>query len=155
MKNKKIKGFESIAPKALIIVMSVVYILSSLNLKIDSTLHSIAHIIEKPTQIISHKNTPLAHETPQNTHHKTSVTSHSHHFIDLVQELLNGSDTKDTPQDKTLKVLKISKNSKIREKYTYEHIWVSLSEVKNNFDLRNNKISKGFLEEQEKPPKSV
>ncbi|MFK8059441.1 MAG: hypothetical protein AB8B78_05045 [Polaribacter sp.] len=150
MKINLLKGFKPQTIKAIVITMSLFYLLSPIYLEVKMVLHTIVHAIEIPDNVLSHKKESNTQEIHQSKEHKTKIEKHNHNIIDLVGTILQGNKQENESPDALLNLLKIHKHIKVHHIIIEEKILISEKET--TFLERKNKLSKGYLKEFKQPP---
>lgn len=138
--------------------MSLLYLLGPVHVEVNKLLHTIAHGLEMPDYILSHKDI-RANSSKVATHesedHKNNTEYHDHKVITLLNKILEGSDQSSDSSDAYLIAYKINKhinNDKYHPKD--ESLKVVFLEVRHCFSDTEKRICKGYLQDFREPPQA-
>lgn len=146
------KGLKPFTIKAIIIVMSILYMLGPAHLEVNKLLHFIAHTIEMPDTILSHQKKSTAIKTHQNNHHKDAIVQHDHEIIELVQKILKGADNRSKSPDTNLTIDRIDKHITVKQKIDPEEkVIFFLESMRFNLEIEN-KLCNGYPSDFRDPP---
>ena len=153
MNISKSKGFKPFTIKAIIIMMSFLYILGPAPLEIKKFMHTIVHTFEMPNNLLSHQNNTSDVEIHQKKEHKKVVINHDHKVIDLVSEILEIADKESESPDAIQTAYKIDKHNRNYENDNPNDLILISLENRHCFYHSKNKICKGYSIGLKKPPK--
>ncbi|MFV9550874.1 hypothetical protein [Algibacter sp. PT7-4] len=143
------KQLKSLFLNVVVITMSVCYVFGPNYKVVNKLLHSLSHQIN----IQENLNSTTFSKVHHHHHHSKNVSeiNHNHEFLEILNEVLEASSTKNNPETPEILEFKIDKHIKTREDYLTRHLfWFST--YKKVFFAPYQKVSKGFLKEIIKPP---
>ena len=153
MNISKSKGIKPFTIKAIIVIMSFLYILGPAHLEIKKFMHTIVHTFEMPNNLLSHQKRTADIQIHQQNEHKKEVIDHNHDIIDLVDKILKEVDKENTPKEGIVKSKKIDKHKRTYEKDAQKKSNLVSFKSKCCFYQSKNKTCKGYLIGLKKPPK--
>jgi len=145
------KGSKPSISKAIIILMSLLYVLSPMRVEVSKLLHSIVHALEMPDVILTHSQKTDTKPIHKSILHKNSIDEHNHEIIDFVDSVLAGATPENESSDLYITSHKIDKHIVIE--VDYEQNKATLFMPKNNFIEKEKKLYKGYLSGFKEPPK--
>lgn len=151
-KNIK-KGLEPLVVKGVATVMCVFYILSPLHKEIGVFLHEVTHLFDVPERVLSHSSTMGAGHGEIHYEHafEASENSHDHHILDLLDNILEATDTERKSEDSNVLVIKIDKHTRYQEKYKKPSYFVQSKPNEITFFL-TAQTRMGYLKNPFQPP---
>lgn len=153
MNISKSKGIKPFTIKAIIVIMSFLYVLGPAHLEIKKLMHTLVHTFEMPNTILSHKNSTNDVKIHQEKKHEKLIVNHNHVVIDLVGEILKTADNRNNTPETIQTTYKIDKHNRNFEDDSQNDLIQISVENKTCFYQSKNKICKGYLKGLKKPPK--
>lgn len=152
MNKKEPQGIKPFASKAIIILMGLLYILGPVHLEVGKVLHSVAHSLEIPDTMFMAHPAPKATKTHKSVHHKKRSAQHDHKVLDLVKDILEGSEKGSDAPEKQRTPVKIDKHIKLRTSPPLDMEIIIADKKKTNWKLIKNKLQKGYKIGLKEPP---
>jgi hypothetical protein len=152
------KGFKPYILKAIIVSMSLLYILGPVHVVVNTLLHTIAHGLEMPDNIRTHQDV-IDNSSKVATHksedHKNSTEYHDHKVISFLDKILEGSDQSSDSSDAYLVTHKIDKHIN-NDEYHPKNEALTLASIRfrRRFPDKKKRICKGYLRGFRKPPQA-
>ena len=154
MKRNKSKGLEPPVVKAIIVTMSLLYILSPLHMEISKLVHSISHAIEMPDTVLSHQNKTAFIKTHNSFEHESVNVNHDHEILDFLETILEETNTKSEFPNTLSKPKNVDKHIRVIEEFGEEKQLAFSKRTTRYFREKENKCCKGFSLCFGEPPKT-
>lgn len=156
MNTTESKGFKPYILKAIIVSMSLLYLLGPVHVEVNKLLHTIVHNLEMPNNLISHQN-GINNSSKITIHksedHKNNTDYHDHKVISFLDKILEGSDQSSDSSDAYVITHKIDKHIHNNEYHPKNEMLKGVSsEVRHCFSDTEKRICKGHLRDVRKPP---
>lgn len=156
MNNNTQKGFKPFIFKFVVIAMSMCYVLGPLHKDISNLLHIVSHQLEMENSGVAHAS--LEHTNHDQLHHFNSVSEnhHSHKILDVLNHILEASNTEtntdnDTENHEKL-IKKIDKHTRIARNFKTQNSFPYFKlQQKDIFKIE--KIHSGFINGIIQPPR--
>lgn len=157
MRTNTQQGLKPFICKAIIILMSLTYVLGPMHVEVGKFLESVRDVFEAPEYVISHKK--KSHKNEKIDFHK--VENHTKNqkrekskVIAFIQKILKETNKSNENSDSRIVHHKIDKHINNYQYILYEENIVLLPKVEHQFSENIQAVSKGYLKGFKEPPKS-
>lgn len=155
MSTTILKETKTIIHKAIIVSMSVLYIVGPFHKEVNELFHTISHSFDKPQHVLSHKTNEhyfIKNAESKNHNHQPSIVYHEHTLISFLSKVLEQSQDSNAPAKTPLSIHKIDKH--ISNNYTKEkdEPLVEILAKRHNYIDVDGCICKGYVRGHKKPP---